>query len=94
MLNTFILNALLDLTAVESAALIEQAFAANIVDESVVGDWEDMQIALGLLDERLTPQPHYVRLPDSAIKKQDEIVAQHPAEAESPLVQIQSKNQT
>jgi hypothetical protein len=43
---------------------MEKAFAAKRVDISIPGDWEDVQIQLGLLDERLTPAPHYVRLPD------------------------------
>ncbi len=33
---------------------MEQAFAAGLVDESVAGDWEDVQIELGLKDERET----------------------------------------
>jgi hypothetical protein len=43
---------------------MEKAFAAKRVDTSIPGDREDVQIQLGLLDERLTPAPHYVRLPD------------------------------
>ena len=37
---------------------MEAAFAAGKVDLSIVGDWVDAQIALGLLAQRLTP-PNY-----------------------------------
>jgi HEAT repeat protein len=57
--NAFVVNALCDLKAVEAAVVIEQAYAANAVDLSVLGDWEEAQIALGLLDKRLTPAPNF-----------------------------------
>ena len=55
--NAFVISRLLDLGAVEAAPVIEQAFAANAVDLSVVGDWEDAQIELGLLQNRQTIRP-------------------------------------
>jgi hypothetical protein len=58
-LNAFLVGGLCDLNAVESAAVIEQAFAADTVDLSVQGDWEEVQIRLGLLDKRLTPAPNF-----------------------------------
>jgi hypothetical protein len=48
-LNGLIVNALVDLNAVEAASVMEAAYGANRVDISIVGDWEDAQIALGLL---------------------------------------------
>jgi hypothetical protein len=54
-LNGSLVSDLIDLGAVEAAPTIERAFAADDVDLMVVGDWEDAQIALGLLTERLTP---------------------------------------
>jgi len=57
-LNAFLVDPLLDLKAVEAAPVIERAFAADRVDESVVGDWEDVQIALGLKEQRETPPSH------------------------------------
>lgn len=62
-LNGFLISFLVDLQAVEVAPLMEKAFGAACVDISILGDWEDAQIELGLLDERLTPAPHYVWLP-------------------------------
>lgn len=58
-LNAFLVLALTDLTALESAPVMERAFAADAVDLSIQGDWEDVQIELGLLDKRLTPRPEW-----------------------------------
>ena len=58
-LNGSIISDLVDLRAVEAAPVIEQAFAAKRVDISILGDWEDTQIELGLLTKRLTPKPNY-----------------------------------
>jgi hypothetical protein len=60
--NAYLVEGLCDLKAVESAAVIEQAFAADTVDLSVLGDWEEAQILLGLLEERVTPAPNFVAL--------------------------------
>jgi hypothetical protein len=58
-LNAFLVWSLMDLRAVESAAVMREAFEAGAVEESVTGDWEDVQVELGLLPERTTPRPHY-----------------------------------
>jgi hypothetical protein len=63
-LNALLINYLVDLKAVEAAPQMEKAFAADSVDISVLGDWEDAQIALGLLEERLTPAPEYFWWPE------------------------------
>lgn len=54
-LNGMLIASLLDLNAVESVPVIERAFAPKRVDESVAGDWEDVQIDLGLKKQRTTP---------------------------------------
>ena len=61
-LNAFLVGSLLDLEATEVAPLIERAFAADRIDESVAGDWEDVQIALGLKEHRERP-PSYGGIP-------------------------------
>lgn len=53
--NASIISTLASLNAVEAAPEIEQAFAADAVDISIDGDWEEIQIRLGLLAERSTP---------------------------------------
>jgi hypothetical protein len=58
-LNGFIISFLTDLKAVEAAPVMERAFAADCVDISIQGDWEDTQIELGLLQERQTPRPRF-----------------------------------
>jgi len=54
--NAFMICELLDLDAAEAAPLIERAFAAGQVDESICGDWEDVQIGLGMKSEREHPR--------------------------------------
>lgn len=55
-LNGFLLGSLLDLKAEESLSVIEHAFTADWIDESVAGDWEDVQIEFGLKEHRETPR--------------------------------------
>lgn len=50
---------LLDLDAVEAAPAMERAFAEDRVDLSAAGDWEDVQVELGLLPARITPTRNY-----------------------------------
>lgn len=57
-LNASLINNLVELDAQEAAPVMAEAFAANRVDWSLMGDWEEVQIALGLLAERLTPEPN------------------------------------
>ncbi len=52
--NAALVDLLVKLKAVETAPLMEKAFAAGLVDEIRVGDWEDVQIQLGLRKERET----------------------------------------
>ena len=47
-LNGFLVGDLLELEAVESAETIERAFAANVVDPTVAGDWGDIRQELGV----------------------------------------------
>ena len=47
-LNGFLIGYLIDLHAVEAAPLMQRVFAARRVDKSIVGDWEDVQVELGL----------------------------------------------
>jgi hypothetical protein len=54
-LNAFLIDYLVELGASEAAPLMEAAFDAHAVDESVRGDWEDVMVDLSLAPERLTP---------------------------------------
>lgn len=56
-LNASLINHLVDLGVHEAAPVMAEAFAADHVDLSLMGDWEEAQIRLGLLTERLTPAP-------------------------------------
>ncbi len=55
-LNAFLIYELTQLKAVEHVDLIGKAFASDTVDEMVMGDFEDVQIELGLLEERTAPR--------------------------------------
>src|SRR5438128_432020 len=46
--NGFLVLALVELGAKEAAPVIERAFAEGYVDPSVRGDWDDVQVELGL----------------------------------------------
>lgn len=46
--NAFLILALVHLEAKEAAPLMEQAFAADRVEYFVLGDWDDVQVRLGL----------------------------------------------
>ncbi len=58
--NGFLVSALVELKATEALPTIERAFAAEAVEEFVMGDWEDVQIEFGLKTERETPRPNYL----------------------------------
>jgi hypothetical protein len=48
-LNGYLVTSLVaDFKAVESAALIEEAYASERVDEAFIGDWAEAQVELGL----------------------------------------------
>lgn len=51
-LNAEVVLMLVQLHAVQAAPLIERAFAAERVAKSLMGDWEDVQIELGLKSAR------------------------------------------
>jgi hypothetical protein len=54
-LNAFLISFLTDLKAIEALPLVKSTFDSGNVDLSVMGDFEDFQIELGLIEERLTP---------------------------------------
>lgn len=81
-LNAFIISYLVDLKAVEAASVIRRAFAAERVDLSIQGDWEDVQISLGLRHERRTPRPQLgfpglLDLPELLLRSPEEEQATH-----------------
>ena len=58
-LNASLIDYLVELGVREAAPVMEEAFAGGGVDLMVRGDWEDIQVDLGLLPARLTPRPDY-----------------------------------
>lgn len=57
-LNAFLVSPLLDLKAEEALPMMERAFAADSVNESVCGNWEDVEIEFGLKAHREKPQTY------------------------------------
>jgi hypothetical protein len=65
-INGFLISALVDLQAREAAPLIERAFATRTVDETIMGDWDDAQVQLGLKIPGEIEQKHAAkRLPET-----------------------------
>jgi len=60
----FVVGALLDLAAVEAIDDIRAAFRRDAIDVSIAGDEEDVEIALGLREERTTPRARTLVFPD------------------------------
>ena len=77
-LNAFLVFALVELGAVEALPVMARAFAAGHVDESVMGDYEDIEIELGVKQQREHP-----RGPGEWAKFADE----PPSPFERPLVE-------
>jgi HEAT repeat protein len=67
--NAFLISYLVDLKAVEAAPIMEEAFAAERVELPVQGDWEDVQLSLGLLKQRLTPEPFWEWVNESELER-------------------------
>jgi hypothetical protein len=57
--NGFLISALIDLGAVETLDIIRHAFDKQVVDLSVAGDVEDVELELGVRTRRSTPRPVY-----------------------------------
>jgi hypothetical protein len=53
--NAFLIGDLVDLEAVESLSTIREAFEQECVDLTIQGDVEDVEITLGLREQRSTP---------------------------------------
>jgi Protein of unknown function (DUF1186) len=71
-LNGFLISYLVTLRAVEAAPLMERAFAADRVDLSIPGDWEDVQVELGLKATRETPRTYGPLFPMLDAPERDE----------------------
>jgi hypothetical protein len=59
-LNGFIIADLVDLKDTEHLNLIERAFAEDRVDEMILGDFEDVEIELGLREKRSHPRTPFL----------------------------------
>ena len=57
--NKALISYLAELKAAETAPFVERVYQADRVDLSIMGDFEEYEIAVGLMKERLTPPPRY-----------------------------------
>ena len=57
--NGFLISALIDLEAIETIDVIRHAFDKQVVDLSIAGDVEDVEMEFGLRRQRSTPRPVY-----------------------------------
>ena len=58
--NGSIIASLTDLNASESAPIVKRAFDADLVDLMIMGDYEDYQVEVGLIEKRKTPARNYI----------------------------------
>ncbi len=59
--NGFIVSFLMDLKAVESDPVVKRAFDADAVDLTIMGDYEEYQLGVGLIEERKTPARDFLK---------------------------------
>jgi hypothetical protein len=64
-LNAFLVCALMDLGDADSIALIRRAYSAGAVEETLPGDIEDVELALGLRSARETSRAPFGLIADS-----------------------------
>ena len=69
--NGFVIYDLVRLKAVEHIDLIKRVFASDRVDEIIMGDFEDVQVELGLIEKRTKPRPRPSFL--DGLPREDEI---------------------
>jgi hypothetical protein len=79
--NTYLVHALMELKAVETADLVKTVCEAGAVDPLFGVDWEDVQVAFGLLPERRTPREGMFRGPFRPTLRQPTSGARAAAEA-------------
>ncbi|MBK1832546.1 UPF0149 family protein [Roseibacillus ishigakijimensis] len=84
-----LISAFIELKAKQMAGQIEEAFANNRVDVSLNGDWEEVQIALGLREKRETARPNFFQLENElALQERLDFLGEFPADS-NPHAQMQ-----
>ena len=68
-LNAFVIGSLIELGAAEMGPLMERAFDAGCVDLSIIGDWEEVRVELGLPEEPQAPPEEEGWLPGSPLER-------------------------
>ncbi len=89
--NGFFIADLVDLKVVEAAPLMKRAFAANAVDDTVMGDWDDVQYELGLSSEPPSKQHLFLEEPDWKARMADPAPAPRPPTKNNPTKKAKAK---
>ncbi|MCC7085951.1 MAG: hypothetical protein IT427_13190 [Pirellulales bacterium] len=65
-LNSYVINDLVELKAIETLSLIERAYQADAVDVSIIGDFEEVEVTMGVKARRvnLWPVGHFWGISD------------------------------
>ena len=87
-LNASIIVPLMHLRQPDTYPLVEEAFKADRVDLIMMGDWEDFQVEVGLLEERIT-EPEYGWLPPDLDEQDDDF--SHPAQSKNAAKKEKNK---
>jgi hypothetical protein len=66
--NAFLIHDLVALKALEAVPVIERAFATGSVDMSVMGDWDEVQVELGLKSREEVPEKRFNFLPSPGVQ--------------------------
>ncbi len=91
--NAFLILGLVKLQAREAAPLIEQAFAADSVEPFIMGDWDDVQVELGLKSPEEVAQKRASRLAEAPSRpKLEEIPAQTSSKTHDKAARKKAKN--
>ncbi len=88
--NGFWISDLIDLDAVSSHPVIEKAFEAKKVDLTIAGDLEDVEMELGLREERETPAPN-LPLPFNFMRSLREVDESLPALVKGEMKRFEKK---
>jgi hypothetical protein len=77
-LNGFIVAALVELQAVESASIIYRAFVAEVVPEDIVGNWDEVQQLLGVTAENFQLVEDFVAEDITSTPVVEDVVEEEP----------------
>jgi len=88
--NGLLISHLIDLKAVKVMDSIANLYKVDCVDHSICGDFEDVQIAMGVIESRTTQRPKYSMFARSQIEQGGDEVLKIESDFESAIESMQS----